>query len=470
MPRVLVIDDSRATRVHLVQLLEQEGWEVEAEADGEQGAARALSSPPDLVISDFWMPGLSGLQLCRLLHEDVSTAQVPIVLMSASLDRRSRFWAEQSGASLTLDKKRLGSADLHAVLCELIAAAGPHPARTPREHVPPKAIPMRLSLLLDRALFQSVVAKELRSLAIAPQLDSFFSGLVSLLGRIVPFRWIALSTASAHGEVLRVHGLPNQGDQASAEAIAALGSKYEVIATADDRGQQDADSRGGSGSAAQGELVVLDIQLGDTLLGHLAIRGYDSRWGAPDRDLLELVRIELPHALRAVLLVEETRRLASTDMLTGLWNRRQGTELLEQALSASQRYGQALSVAMIDIDFFKKINDKHGHHSGDLALRHVAEVVRRTCRKADTVARWGGEEFLIVMPSTGAAGARIAGERARVSVAANPARVENDVELQVTISVGIATEDRDDGTPLLSRADRALYAAKSRGRNRVEVG
>src|SRR4051794_34678507 len=154
MPRALIIDDSRATRQYLRDLLEPNGWEVVTEADAARGAASALASPPDVVISDLWMPGLSGLQLCRLLHADPLTAAVPIVLLSASLDRRSQFWAKQSGATLALDKKEI--AELPRLLPTLVGS--PRLSNGPKleaKAVSALSIPTRLSHLLDEALFDS---------------------------------------------------------------------------------------------------------------------------------------------------------------------------------------------------------------------------------------------------------------------------------------------------------------------------
>ena len=188
-----------------------------------------------------------------------------------------------------------------------------------------------------------------------------------------------------------------------------------------------------------------------------------------DQALFELLRNELVPVARAVWLSEETRRLASTDTLTGLWNRRQGREYVEQAVAASRRYGHALSVAMLDIDHFKSINDTYGHASGDLALQQVSAILRCNVRKADALVRWGGEEFLVLMPSTAKPGARVAGERYRQAICARPLQLEGSEQLLVTVSVGLASFENDDVPGLLGRADEALYAAKRRGRNRVEV-
>jgi diguanylate cyclase (GGDEF)-like protein len=190
-----------------------------------------------------------------------------------------------------------------------------------------------------------------------------------------------------------------------------------------------------------------------------------------DHELLQFIADELALALRCVVLAEETRRIASTDPLTGLHNRRSGLDVLTQSAAASARYGQSLSVALLDLDHFKRVNDTYGHNVGDEALKHVARLLKRATRKADFPMRWGGEEFVLLMPSTGAAGARVCGERIRMAVAAAPLELGDGKTLPLTASIGVATFDgRESETQLIERADKALYAAKERGRNRVEVG
>jgi two-component system cell cycle response regulator len=186
--------------------------------------------------------------------------------------------------------------------------------------------------------------------------------------------------------------------------------------------------------------------------------------------MLSLVARELVPAMRAVLLLQETQRLASTDVLTGLLNRRSGGEALKTAMTVAVRYGIVLSVAMLDLDHFKHVNDTYGHAVGDVTLQQVAKVLRTTTRAADSLVRWGGEEFLVLMPSTGMTGGRIAGERIRRAIAAAPVCIEGGRSLEVTVSIGLATcEKEESADELVDRADKALYAAKRRGRNRVEV-
>jgi two-component system cell cycle response regulator len=478
MLRALIIDDSRATRQYLSQLLEQNGWEVVTETDAERGAAAALASPPDVVISDLWMPGLSGLQLCRLLHADPLTANVPIVLLSASLDRRSRFWASQSGATLTIDKKQVS--DLPGLLPTLLA----HPQvsavpRSAKREVSVASIPTRLSHLLDEALFESVVAKELRSLAFASNIDVFFGGLTDLLVQIVGYRWLAVSTLGVP-RITRIHVHQASREAWTLEALRAINATEsgDMRIVADERAAVETGVDRAPPPGREPEILVMPIEMAGVGVARMAVGSHEAPMPAADRLVFDLVRTELAPALRSVLLAEDLRRLAATDALTGLLNRRQGGEALDQALAVSKRYGHPFSVVMLDIDHFKQINDTWGHHAGDLALQHVANILRRTSRKADAivrwnadaVVRWGGEEFLVLLPSTPAGGARIAAERLRLAVSLNAVSLAEGNAIPITVSIGLASYEDGSAEALIQRADKALYQAKARGRNRVEVG
>lgn len=175
--------------------------------------------------------------------------------------------------------------------------------------------------------------------------------------------------------------------------------------------------------------------------------------------------------------------LARRDTLTGLPNRRSAEEQLAQALARQRRSGSPLCVALLDIDRFKAVNDTHGHGAGDAVLRAVAQTLAVALRQSDVVARWGGEEFLLLMPDTGLAGAQTVCEKLRSVVAQRvvPLPPGPDGEpavpdrLTVTLSIGVAglPGDRAGGAlaadALVAAADRALYAAKEGGRNRVVV-
>lgn len=159
---------------------------------------------------------------------------------------------------------------------------------------------------------------------------------------------------------------------------------------------------------------------------------------------------------------------ASTDYLTGLANRRTLMQLGAQRLERARRKGQPLAVAVIDIDHFKQINDRHGHEVGDQALRHVAEVLGAACRDSDVAARQGGEEFVALFDALEAADVAQLAERLRTAVEAQ-AFVSAGTAIPLSVSIGVTALQPGDRhlDDLLQRADRALYAAKDAGRNRV---
>ncbi len=161
------------------------------------------------------------------------------------------------------------------------------------------------------------------------------------------------------------------------------------------------------------------------------------------------------------------REQASRDELTGLMNRRQMTLILQRAQTRRTRSGRPYCLAVLDLDFFKRVNDQHGHAAGDEVLRHFAEVAMAVVRDKDTVCRWGGEEFVILLNDTKLEAAKVGVERIREQVAASKVRVGAD-HLSITLSAGIAEPlDGESFERALSRADDALYVAKARGRNQV---
>jgi diguanylate cyclase (GGDEF)-like protein len=165
---------------------------------------------------------------------------------------------------------------------------------------------------------------------------------------------------------------------------------------------------------------------------------------------------------------EEIHRLVTTDGLTGLPNRRAFEEALQREFSRASRYKRPLSLLMIDVDFFKRVNDTLGHLAGDAALRQVGALLRGNLRRDDLAARLGGEEFAVLLPEIDRAGAVVAAEKLRRLVEARPVVFE-ERRWPLTISLGIACRGVTDteAIEIVRRADDMLYAAKREGRNRV---
>jgi diguanylate cyclase (GGDEF)-like protein len=164
----------------------------------------------------------------------------------------------------------------------------------------------------------------------------------------------------------------------------------------------------------------------------------------------------------------ELAAISERDGLTGIFNRRKIEEVLEGELQRIRRYGGECGVLMFDIDHFKKVNDGHGHLVGDQAIRHVAQLAVKTLRNTDVVGRYGGEEFVALLPGVGLPGAAVAAERLRQAIANTPVK-HPDVTFTVTVSLGVTAmrPESKDRTTVFESADRALYLSKGSGRNRV---
>ncbi len=179
--------------------------------------------------------------------------------------------------------------------------------------------------------------------------------------------------------------------------------------------------------------------------------------------------IELQEELIATR--EELRMQATRDFLTGIANRASIMDKLNGEAHRSLRQGSSLAVLMCDIDYFKRINDTHGHPAGDAVLKEVAQRMRTTIRPYDSVGRFGGEEFLVLCPGADAAGGAALGERLRDAIAATPVTTDSG-PISVSVSIGVAArviEQTDEVNQVISAADTALYSAKHNGRNRVEI-
>jgi len=164
-------------------------------------------------------------------------------------------------------------------------------------------------------------------------------------------------------------------------------------------------------------------------------------------------------------------RLSTTDPVTGLRNRRYATEFLSLEVLRAVRYRTPLAVLLLDLDHFKRVNDSHGHRVGDSVLQVVADTLRATLRATDLPGRYGGEEFLVVLPQTDLEGARALAERVRVAIEETRIDVGAAAAISVTISIGLAALDpgAQSAEQLVERADAALYDAKDAGRNRVSA-
>jgi diguanylate cyclase (GGDEF)-like protein len=298
-----------------------------------------------------------------------------------------------------------------------------------------------------------------RLLGTCGSFERLFDLFAQFLSQVISYRWVALTTVSPERFFLHHH--PHAADVAEQEARGLLGlaRSVPVLRVVD----EDARSE-----PAGPPIVTSGISFGNLQLGRLALApsaASESNTSA----LFGLVARELGGPVRMAALVDEQQRLAAIDSLTGLRNRRSFLEQLQIEVERCKRYGLPLCVLMLDVDHFKANNDGHGHNGGDQVLSALGTLLRSRLRIPDLSARWGGEEFVIALTNTDAAGGEVAADRLRQAIE-QLLVPHGEAKIPVTASVGLAALSPSDSLEsLVDRADRAMYAAKMMGRNRLVV-
>ena len=228
-------------------------------------------------------------------------------------------------------------------------------------------------------------------------------------------------------------------------------------------------------AAGAASVLVIPLFVRNRVLGSLQLFGERAdSFSREDAQLLWILSLVAESMLARDYSNETLLRFAFTDFLTGLKTRGYFEQQLDMELARAERRGTPVALLMIDIDFFKRLNDSRGHHAGDLVLRDLAGILTRDLREVDTAARYGGEEFILLLPETDQQGAILVAHRLRSAVeqtnffTGTPGHTGDPIE-HVTISVGVALfpAEARSKRDLLDAADAALYEAKARGRNRV---
>jgi diguanylate cyclase (GGDEF)-like protein len=222
------------------------------------------------------------------------------------------------------------------------------------------------------------------------------------------------------------------------------------------------------GGARAESLLALALRTQQKTIGALILTGKRGTFDSATQRVLAIVANQAAAALHAGQMIDHARDVADHDGLTSLYNRRAFNDFLARAVAREDRQGGHFALLLLDIDRFKKLNDTYGHPAGDAALRHTAQLLTHQLRKSDLAARFGGEEFVVLLASTELAGAEHLAEKVRAEVERGRL-VYDGARLGVTVSIGLAVWPADGRDPeaLVAAADRALYAAKESGRNRV---
>jgi two-component system, cell cycle response regulator len=447
--RVLVVDDVEVNVRLLDAKLSSEYFTVITASSGREALELAQSEHPDIILLDVMMPEMDGFEVCRKLKGDPSTADIPVVMVTALSEVADRVRGLQAGADDFLTKP-VNDVALFARVRSLV----------------------RLKRMTEEWRLREEVYGRFDNVIAEPRRAEDLTGARIVLWEESGFAADRISEMlqAVAAAVLRPNG-PEQLREMADGSVDLV-----VLSLA---GQQDALRLVAQLRANEASRLVPILLVADSEEVPRLAKGLDL--GANDYIVRPLDKNELTARARTQIrrkrmqdrLQDNYQRslaLALTDSLTGLYNRRYLMAHLDGLMLRAADGAQGPAVLMLDIDFFKRVNDDHGHAAGDAVLREVAGRIARHVRGFDLVARYGGEEFVVVMPETQLAVAAMVAERLRSVIAAKPIALgEGEGEVAVTISVGIAVtrEGGDSATAVLQRADKALYEAKGRGRNCV---
>jgi len=447
--RVLFVDDDRLQR-ELARDTLADRVELECCARAEDAVALLQREAFDLVVSDLQMPGMSGVELLRVVRREYPRTDFILVTAHASLQS-------------AVDALRMGASDylLKPIVWDELALVL-------------ERVLLRRRLVEENARLRESLAtvESCRVLASCLEVGDVYSVALDLLLRSTgETRGAALFQRSSAplSDGLQLRGF--RDDEASRLRRTLVNEKpldlrgverIEVLASG-----PVLDALRRAGIEAEAALAV-PVPGEEVEAGLLVVP-----LSAPaDAALLERAGAVAAHAavaLRNAERYERAKERAFVDDVTDVYNARYLLEAMEREIRRAERYGAELSVLFLDLDRFKLVNDRHGHLVGSQALRQLSRVLASCVRQVDTLARYGGDEFTIVLPDTGEAGAAQVAERIRRVVEETPFEAGRADPMRLTCSVGHATFPRhggDRGT-LLDAADKAMYRAKSLGRNRV---
>ncbi len=449
--RVLVVDDI-PTNVKLLEArLSAEYFDVVTASSGAQALEICARAKCDIVLLDVMMPDMDGFEVCRRLKTSPATHFVPVVMITALDSPSDRVRGLEAGADDFLTKP-VSDVVLIARVRSLT----------------------RLKMMTDELRLRAATSLEIGMQA--PERDAVADAGKG--GRILLVDDRASSYERLAAVLSAEHTVDVETDPSEALFHAAE-NNYDLLIVS--LGLENFDGLRLCSQTRSLErtrhvpiLAIADANSNTRLLRGLEIGVTDYLLRPVEKnELLARVRTQVRRRRYTDHLrdnVQNSIEMAVTDGLTGLHNRRyMESHLVTLAEQASMR-GKPLALMMLDIDYFKSINDNYGHDAGDDVLREFAVRVRKSIRGIDLACRYGGEEFVIVMPETDLKVAGIVAERLRRSIAGEPFAVHNGAKrIEVTISIGLSILERK-GEPVadvLKRADLALYRAKHDGRNRV---
>ena len=447
--RILIVDDMPANTRLLETKLSAEYYQVASAQDGFEAIRLAHAWQPDLILLDIMMPEMDGYEACRRLKDDPATMHIPVVMVTALGEPSERLRGLEAGADDFLTKP----VEYETLLARV------------------KSL-VRLKRLLDEWRMRGDTARAL-GLAAERAVPPSVAG-----ARVLVVDDWDLGAQTVQDALARDGIVPGRAGSEAAALALTTAVRFDLVVLSLSLSAEDPLRLASRLRATDATQDIPLLLIAEPEQKERILRGFDlgaNDWLLRPIDENEL-RARARNQIRRKFYQDRLRadlgtalEMALTDPLTGFYNQRYLMRHLRGLLAAGQAGGVA--VMMVDVDHFKTINDRYGHQAGDRALKAVADTLRGRTRVFDSIVRYGGEEFVVVMPGAGRPDAAAAAERLRQAIEAMAFSPEQGIMHQVTVSIGVAwSGDRAASAEmLLQAADQAMYRAKEGGRNQVEA-
>ena len=478
--KILLVEDSESQLKFLKDGLVQNGFEVETASNGAEAFKKLFEFIPDLVLSDIMMPAIDGYQLCRLIKNREETKKIPVILLTILDKKIDSFWGKKAGAQLFLSK----SIDMEELVKNINATLRRYPlTQEYKENIAANALQdnsaqSQLNTILNDLLLKSVFANEFRNLSDFLNYERVLvEKLFSLLSSFVEYSVAGIYFASPDDFSENILYIDTLGRNLSKNLLSDVQydffrkledikpikeNKFEVvrILMGKEMNYTFSDMK---------SKIIMPLVFDKKLIGGICFYTRSDADYASFR-YFDIMISELLAIFKMKYQYTEKEFMSVLDGLTGLYNRRQFELGLEQEHNRTKRHPADFSLAILDIDFFKKVNDTYGHQYGDYVLKTVADLMKASFRKTDLLYRYGGEELIMIMPETNIEGALIPVQRLRRTIEEHDFDY-NGIKAKVTASIGLTMNYQDfkSSAEILKSADEALYKAKESGRNRVVV-
>jgi two-component system, cell cycle response regulator len=450
--RVLVVDDILANVRLLEAKLTAEYFDVVTAMNGLDALEAIQRTKPDIILLDVMMPGIDGIEVCRRIKADAATQHIPVVMVTALDQPEDRVRGLEAGADDFLTKP----VNDIALFCRI------------------KSL-VRLKMLTDELRVRSESGNTMGVITRDDLRDNDQDGRILLVD--------PRDTSAERMKTIfdNRHQMTRVTDHVRAmEVVQESPTAFELVIVSFDKTHYDglrlcSQLKSTEATRQTPILIIVDPDDQPSLLRALDMGVNDYLMRPVDKQELkarvstQVRRFRYTERLRSS--VKASIEMAITDPLTGLYNRRYLETHLGHLIEHYVNRGKALSVVSVDVDFFKAINDTHGHDVGDKVLQELSTRLKANTRSVDLCCRVGGEEFIMVLPNTATELSSRIAERLRRAVASKSFACGISQLVPVTVSVGVASLQGAEDTleRLLKRADQALYAAKRDGRNRVIV-